>query len=198
MIHPWKVLQETILDRRGPFTLISSIRENPRNRHTMDFLRIDSIDWVCTVPVTPEGNVVLIRQFRQGVGKVCLELPAGCIDPGENNLAASARRELREETGYDSEDLEPLGHVEPNPGMMPVKCHLFLAKNVKKTGEQKQDDGEDIEVVLYPLSEIPEMIACGEITHAMIVATFAVLASRTSGMELRERTPTFFQRMFIR
>ena len=177
-IRPWKMKKEEILDKRGPFTLISSHKENPRNGFVVDFLRIDSVDWVATIPITPEGEVVLVRQYRQAIDLISTEIPAGCAHQEESNFAISARRELVEETGYDSEEIEPLGFVHPNPGMMPVKAHIFLAKNVKKQKEQKLDDGEDIEVFLKPLGLIGEMILKGEISHAIVVSAFALLKAK--------------------
>jgi len=177
-IRPWIIKKEEILDKRGPFTLISSQKENPRNGFVVDFLRIDSVDWVATIPITQDGEVVLVRQYRHAVDSISTEIPAGCAHREESNFAISARRELVEETGYDSDEIEALGFVHPNPGMMPVKAHIFMAKNVKKQTEQKLDDGEDIEVLLKPLGLISEMILKGEITHAMVVSAFALLKAR--------------------
>ena len=182
LLRPWKVLHEKNLDKRGPFTLVSSLRENPRNSITTEFLRIDCIDWAGTIPVTSDGRVVLVRQYRHGIDHPCLEIPAGCVHEDDENFSMSARRELLEETGYDSEEFEFLGFVHPNPGMMPVKCHIYLSRNVVRIRQQALDDGEDIEVVLQPLREIPRMIQSGEITHSMIISAFALLMFRYPGM----------------
>lgn len=77
---------------------------------------IDSASWVNVVPVTTEGNVVLIRQFRHGIRDVVLEIPGGVID-GDEDPADAAARELREETSYVAENIRLLSRVLPNPAV---------------------------------------------------------------------------------
>jgi len=84
----------------------------------------------------------------------------------------AARRELREETGYDSDDLVDLGWVHPNPAVQTNRCHTFLARNARLAGPPAPDDDEAFEIVTYPLTEVPELIRSGAITHALVVAAF--------------------------
>jgi 8-oxo-dGTP pyrophosphatase MutT (NUDIX family) len=84
----------------------------------------------------------------------------------------TAIKELREETGYKASEMISLGSVHPNPAIQNNQCYTFLAKNVFLAGEQQQDEKEDIEVLLRPLSEIPRLIREGEITHSLVLAAF--------------------------
>ena len=177
-IQPWKVVREEILDRRGPFTLVSSVRQNPRNNYEMDFLLIGCADWAGVIPVTPDGRLVLVRQYRHGINEASLEIPAGVVDADDSDFSIAARRELREETGYDCEVLEPLGYVHPNPGMMPVRCHIFLARGVTPMHSQRLDEGEDIEVILLEPEKLRSEIEQGRITHSMVLSAFLLLGSR--------------------
>jgi len=93
------------------------------------------------------------------------------VDPGDTPQGAAAR-ELLEETGYQSEDWEQIGEVNPNPAIFSNRCFTFLARKVKKVADPKPDQAEDIEVILVPLSEIPELIRQGKIDHAIVVAAF--------------------------
>jgi 8-oxo-dGTP pyrophosphatase MutT (NUDIX family) len=136
-----------------------------------EYFVLDAPDWINVVPVTPEGGVVLVRQFRVGVDVATLEIPGGMCDPGEAP-AAAARRELNEETGYDSADLVDLGWVHPNPALQGNRCFTFLARNAVKVGEPRPDGDEEFELVTVDRQEIPALIKNGAITHALVVAAF--------------------------
>ena len=81
-------------------------------------------------------------------------------------------REMREETGYDGDDVVPIGVIHPNPAIQPNRCHSFLARDVKPVTTVSFDSTEECEVVLVPLDEIPELIRRGVITHALVVVAF--------------------------
>ena len=137
-----------------------------------EFVVIESVDWVNVVPVTDEGTVVLIRQFRHGIAAGTLEIPGGMMDPGDADPGVAARRELVEETGFDCRRLVPLGAVHPNPAVQDNTCHTFLAAGAHRVGPARPDPAEVIEIVERPLTEIPGLIAGGDITHALVVAAF--------------------------
>ena len=115
---------------------------------------------------------MLIHQYRHGNRELTLEIPGGVIDPEDASPAAAARREMIEETGYDSDDIIPLGVVSPNPAILNNRCHTFLARNVLPGKPQSFDSAEDIAVELFDLSAIADMIRTGKICHALVVAAF--------------------------
>ena len=137
------------------------------------FVVCDSADWVLVIPVTDDGQVVLVRQFRHGVRQVVLEVPGGLLDPGETP-EASATESLREETGYQAERIRLVGKMLPNPAINSASIHIVLAEGCRPAGDQNLDPFEQIEVLLRPLADIPGMIASGEIDHALVVAAFAL------------------------
>lgn len=144
---------------------------SPRSGVTGTYVGIESPDWANVIPITEAGEVVLIRQYRQGIDQVILELPGGIIDPGESAATASAR-ELAEETGYVATAWQELGSVQANPAFMNNSCHNFLATGCRLHSPTSLDAGEDIEVVLFPLPEVGRMLRDGTIRHAMVIAAF--------------------------
>ncbi len=100
-----------------------------------------------------------------------LEIPGGLVETNDSPEEA-ARRELKKETGYACQSLVPLGAVYPNPAIQNNLCYSFLARDVYRVGEQRQDEEEDIEVILKPLEEVPKLIRDGEINHALVIAAF--------------------------
>ena len=101
-----------------------------------------------------------------------LEIPGGLVDQEAASPLWAARREMQEETGYDSEDIIPLGAIHPNPAIQGNRCHSFLARNVEKRFEPSFDTTEETEVLLVPLVDIPDFIRQGRITHALVVVAF--------------------------
>jgi 8-oxo-dGTP pyrophosphatase MutT (NUDIX family) len=146
---------------------------HPRHHTEHDFFILDAPDWCNIVPLTRDGQVVMVRQRRHGIDEETLELPGGMIDPEDPSPLAAARRELLEETGYRAVEIEPLGSIAPNPAMQNNRCWSFVARNVQRVADLQLDGGEDIDVVLVPYAEIPARIARGEIAHALVVVAFA-------------------------
>lgn len=167
----WKILSSKRDSSYRVFNLRTDRAQSPRTGKDHNFFVLESPPWVNVIPLTPDNEVVMINQYRHGIQQVTLEIPGGLIEMGDTPEDA-ARRELREETGYDCKRMVSLGSVHPNPAIQNNDCYTYLAQNAFHAGSQEQDDKEDIEVVLYPLSEIPRLIQEGFITHSLIIVAF--------------------------
>lgn len=126
--------------------------------------------WVSAFAMTREGQVILVKQYRHGLGVISTELPGGVVDAGES-LEAAVTRELREETGYVFDSLEPLGKLSANPATTNNYMHMFLARGGVKVGEQQLDATEDVTVHLCSVEELKNMIRENSIVQALHAAT---------------------------
>lgn len=132
------------------------------------FYVIDSPDWVNVVAITTGGDVVLARQYRQGVERITLEVPGGLVDPGEEALQA-AKRELLEETGYASDTWIHLGTTAPNPAIQSNRLDTYLALEATAIRPPEFDSTEHITLKLVSFSESLAMISSGAIDHALVI-----------------------------
>ncbi len=130
---------------------------------------------VGVVPITEDGKVVLVKQFRIATGKTLIEIPAGKLEPNEEPKE-TAIRELKEETGYSTENIKFLKEFYVSPGYCTEKINVFLATDLV-AGDQNLDENEFLEVLELPLEQAYEKIETGEITDAktIIGITFAML-----------------------
>ncbi len=116
---------------------------------------------VAIVPVTGDGRIVMVRQFRLAADEELLEIPAGLMDPGEEPLE-SAKRELREETGFTAEKWTHITEFYPSAGFTDEYIHIFMAENLTP-GETDFDETEDLVTEIYSLDDLINMICSGEI-----------------------------------
>ncbi len=136
-----------------------------------NFFIIEPTNWVNTIAITDNQEVILVKQYRYGIEKITLEIPGGMIDKEELPEIA-AQRELLEETGYKAKSWQLIGITDPNPAIQNNKCYIFLATGLEFTTDPKLDNTEEIEVVTVALNKIPEMIQQGKITHSLVITAF--------------------------
>src|SRR5262249_51188007 len=154
MARPWQTIGSETVISVEIFELSRRRCRSPRTGTDHDFYILSGRDWCNVVPVTPAGEGVMIRQFRHGAGQVTLEIPGGVIDSSDGQPIEAARRELLEETGYESQKWRSIGTIDPNPAIQTNHCHTFAAYDVILAGDPALDPAEDISVVLIPLAEI--------------------------------------------
>lgn len=139
---------------------------------------------VCVLPLTDDGDVLCVRQFRYPHGRLMLELPAGKLDAGESDRAAAARRELREETGALCDSLTFIGDFIPSPAILGEVIALYLAEGLH-FGDASPDDDEFLTLERIPLATLCDMVADGEITdgktQAAVLKVAYLLGKRTAG-----------------
>jgi ADP-ribose pyrophosphatase len=128
--------------------------------------------WVNVIPITTEGELVCVRQFRHGSHRIALETPAGLSDPDEDPVDAAAR-ELREETGYSTPSMSVLTHFYANPAFLDNRVTVVLAENVTLTDPTAWDEHEEIAVELVPLQDIPTRLARGDFENGVTIAALS-------------------------
>lgn len=126
---------------------------------------VEHVGGVCVAPLTDDGNLIFVRQYRYPMGEALLELPAGKMDPGENDPLVCGARELREETGVTAQKFTPLGRAYPSPGCLNEILYIFLAQGLS-FGDQQPDDDEFFDIVRIPLEDAVGMVLSGEIVDA--------------------------------
>ncbi len=150
-IRPWEVLESSTAFDNPWLRVRKDIVRTNRGSIT-EYYVVERFDYVVVVPVTADGQVLTVRQYKHGAGAVVRELPAGYIEDGEDPLRC-AQRELREETGYEAEEIKPLGVMFASPSASAHQAHIFLATGLRKVGDQQLDTNEKIAVESLELRE---------------------------------------------
>ena len=120
------------------------------------------------LPITEDGQIILVRQYRHPIDEVIVETPGGFIDEGED-FETGMNRELMEETGYTFSQIEHVGRVAGNPGLLNNYTELFLATGGKKTNQQQLERNEEITIMLVSMEELIRMLLNGEIKQSLHV-----------------------------
>ncbi len=142
-----------------------------QNGHLLpEYFIIETVDFVGTLAITKAGALVLVRQYRHGIGETHYELCAGLMEPGETDPLAAAQRELLEETGYSGGTWTKFETLSQNPAIHNNRMHIYLATGVEKTGGQHLDEGEELTVHLFSPAEVRELLLTGGIVQALHAA----------------------------
>lgn len=138
--------------------------KNPRNDKITKMVILEADDAANVVGITPEQEMVFVKQYRFGIGQYMLELPGGIIDKGETHENA-AIREFSEETGYAGKDWQFLGSIASNPVFLNSYIYHWLATDVILSTPLNLDEAEDIHLEIIPVPRVKEMLFKGEFQH---------------------------------
>lgn len=142
---------------------------HPRRKLADDFFVVRPADWAVAMAQTAEGNWVMVKQFRYGLAAMTWEFPSGCVDPGEDTIAA-ARRELREESGFEGDDPILLGTVSPNPAIQDNRCSYVLFRQAVQVGSPQWDEHEEMEIAMMSDAELRRATGDGRVCHSLMLA----------------------------
>lgn len=177
-MEKWRLLsRQTVVSDRW----LSVYRDEcltERNVFVDSYYVVDKADFAMAVALTPDLQLLLVRQYKHPTGSIVVECPAGYIADGEEPAAAVAR-ELLEETGYRCDSIEPLGVWFGSPGVLTNRGHLFLGLNAVRVLQPELDQSEDIELVVVDLET-----ALGDLHAGGLVGD---LASTTGLLLAKER-----------
>jgi 8-oxo-dGTP pyrophosphatase MutT (NUDIX family) len=165
----WKILSSEYLFSDRWFKVRKDKCESPEGKIIDPYYVYEFPEWVTAFALTEDRQVVLIRQYRHAIEEVILELPGGCADDTDQHFEAAIARELLEETGYAFKTYEYLGKTSPNPSTNNNWMHMFLATGGKKVAGQQLDGNEEIEVTLYSLDGVKQLLKEKKIIQSMHV-----------------------------
>ncbi len=164
----WKVLESEYL-HNDPWLTVRKDKCELSNGNIVPAFYINEYPtWVNAFALTKEGEVIMVKQYRHGIEQVCIELPGGVAEENETPEDA-VRRELLEETGYSFENFDYLGKVCANPSTTNNFTYMFLATGGKKIAEQKLDANEELNVEIYSIDTVKQMIKENKIMQSLHV-----------------------------
>lgn len=171
----WKVLKKEDVSPSKWFPVVKEEVQLP-NGQIIEYFRSQLANVAMVIPITKEGEVVFVRQYKHGIGEVCIEFPAGRVEEN-NSVVETAIRELLEETGIvaEAQNLVELAELWTEPSKSSVRVTGFLATNLSIDQKQNLEETEDIEILKVPVSEIDTFISKGEI-HASDTLALLLLA----------------------
>jgi 8-oxo-dGTP pyrophosphatase MutT (NUDIX family) len=165
----WEILDSEYVFRSPWITVRKDRVRMPSGVEIPDFYVSEFPDWVNVIAITKDHQFIIEEQYRHGIQRVCYELCAGEIKPGEDPLEA-ARRELLEETGFAGGTWKHIGDYAPNASGANNICHTFLAEDVERVSGQQLESTEEIIVHLYSAQKVREILEKGLIPEGVMAA----------------------------
>ena len=173
-LQPWEIIKSRDVFVAAPWITVAVQQVRlPDGKVVDDYYQIAMPEVVTVFAQTIDGDVIVVRQYKHGLGKVTLVLPAGSIDGDEEPLAA-AQRELLEETGFRADNWRALGVFVGNGTYGCGRVHIFTAQDAQQVSEPDSGDLEEMETILMKPEEIVDAVQRGDVELIGTVATIAL------------------------
>ena len=176
-LQPWQVLQTETVYAQPPWLRVERQLVRLTNGQVIpDYLLTPSRDYSMIVARTDAGEILLVRQYKHGLGRIVLDFPAGYLDTPDEDPLACAQRELREETGYAARHWTALGHYAMDSNRATSGAYLFAAHGLTRVAEPQLDATEALQHFTRPAREIPALLAAGEMPTLACAAAWGLAA----------------------
>ena len=170
MIKKWKTISSEYIYMHRPWGVLRKDHVQTSSGFDIpNYYVLEYPDWVNVLGITTDNQIVLIKQYRHALGVIAFELPAGVIDEGEEPLVA-AKREMLEETGYGNGEWKAYMQLCANPATHTNLTHCFIATGLEKVQEQELENSEEIEVQLFELADVKQILLNNEMPQALQAA----------------------------
>jgi 8-oxo-dGTP pyrophosphatase MutT (NUDIX family) len=166
MIQQWEKLSSEIVYQKKWMKIREESCKLPDGQIIDPYIIVDVPNFCNVFVVTPDEEVIMVKQYRHAAGIISTEMPGGMIDDGEDPMIAAAR-EMQEETGYTSKEISLLFTISPNPPLESNRAWFFLARNAVQNHAVALDQFEDIELVKYSKKEFMQCLLNNEFTHGI-------------------------------
>lgn len=176
----WRLVEREALFESKWLTLSKNSYELPDSSHLPDFYIVEEMDGAIVIPITPERNLVVVRQFRPAVGDFTYDFPAGYAEPHDDSLLTRAKMELLEETGYAANEWYHAGQFYAAPHRLQKMIHCFVALGAKAVSNARPETTEFIRFQEMSPNEVYQLIVGGEFRCGTCIAALfhAFLISR--------------------
>jgi len=182
VLRPWSADSSRVL-LDSPWIRLRAERCVTQRGAVLDpYYLLDYREWVHVAAFDEEDRLLLVRQYRHGVGRVSLELPGGVMEPHENDPLAAGARELLEETGHVAASLTHLAKLSPNPASHTNGLHILLATGARPLHAQNLDATEDLVVEPTPWRDAARLALAGEIVNAQHVGLLFIALAQAKGL----------------
>ncbi|HPP95928.1 MAG TPA: NUDIX hydrolase [Spirochaetota bacterium] len=169
----WKVKNTIKVFENRILSVIIKKCSHPDKSIEWDFSVIETFNWINVIALTRDNKFILVKQHRLGNDEISIETPGGVIEEGENPEEC-AIRELKEETGFEGEEIHLLKRLWVNPAIMTNTISFYFIDKCHKISDQNLDIAEDIEVITADVFEVKEMLGNGEINHSIAVTALSL------------------------
>jgi 8-oxo-dGTP pyrophosphatase MutT (NUDIX family) len=188
-LSPWRVKRSRHVHRDRWISVRADNCETANGVSIEPYYVLEYPDWVHLVGITPDREVVLVRQYRHGVRAITLELPAGNVDCSDPDPLSAAARELAEETGYVADELRVVAQLSPNPATHTNTIHVVLALNARPTRQASPDPTEEIAVEIIPCDAAIELVLSGAMIQALHVSSLLIALHAAGLLPARSTQP---------
>ncbi len=169
-IRPWRVTESRSILRDRWIDVRAETCVTASGAIVAPYYLLRPADWVHVLALDAAERVVMVRQYRHGLGRDSLEAPGGVIDPGDGSPEIAARRELLEETGYACGALMPAGCFSPNPANHTNTVHIFAARDAALVQAPQREVGESMRTELVAVTDLRRLALAGGLVHGLQIA----------------------------